>query len=108
MTPGESAFMGWFPEGDEAQFVALSSQYGILTYPSDLSENLTFLSGAMTPPKAQYTAVPQQAEKKIYVSFIVSDGDNLQYHQHEMRKWWQLHNSSDPEFSLTWTFNPSA
>ncbi len=108
MTPGESAFMGWFPEGDEAQFVALSSQYGILTYPSDLSENLTFLSGAMTPAKAQYTAVPQQAEKKIYVSFIVSDGDNLQYHQHEMRKWWQLHNSSDPEFSLTWTFNPSA
>lgn len=108
MTPGESAFMGWFPEGDEAQFVSLSSQYGILTYPSDLSENLTFLSGAMTPTKATYTNIPTTVENKIYVSFIVSDGDNLQYHQHEMRKWWDMHNASTPDFPLTWTFNPSA
>lgn len=108
MTAGESAFMGWFPEGDEAQFVSLCSQYGILTYPSDLAENFTFLSGTMTPTKATYTEVPTEVKNKIYVAFIVSDGDNLQYHQHEMRKWWDIHNASEPDFPLTWTFNPSA
>jgi len=107
MTAGESAFMGWFPEGDESSFVSLCSEYGILTYPSDLSENLTFFSGAMTPTAASRAAAPEAVEKKVYVAFIVSDGDNLQYHQHKMRTWWNLHNA-DPAFPLTWTFNPSA
>lgn len=108
MTAGESAFMGWFPEGDESSFVSLCSEYGILTYPSDYSENLTFLSGAITPAAARLAAVPEKTESKVYVAFIVSDGDNLQYHQHEMRTWWDLHNNGVPDFPLTWTFNPSA
>lgn len=107
MTAGESAFMGWFPEGDETSFVSLCSEYGILTYPSDWCENLTFMSGASTPTAAALAPVPATVENKVYVSMIVSDGDNLQYHQHAMRDWWDLHNQ-DPEFPLSWTFNPSA
>lgn len=108
MPAGESALMGWFPEDDEAQFVALASEYGILTYASDLSENLTFLSGAMTPTAATLAEVPTTVENKVYVAFIVSDGDNLQYHQHQMRTWWDKHNDGTPDFPLTWTFSPGA
>lgn len=107
MKAGEAAFMGWFPEGDESSFVSLCSEYGILTYPSDFSENLTFFSGAMKPTPAALAKVPEAVENKVYVAFIVSDGDNLQYHQHKMRTWWNEHNTA-PQFPLTWTFNPSA
>jgi hypothetical protein len=49
---------------------------------------------------------PLSLEKKIYVTFTFSEGDNLQYMQHRMRRLWD--DTARGRVPLNWTVSPCA
>lgn len=110
--------LGWFIS--EPFGVDLASRAAILTLASDYCTNLAVWSSlpAPTPSEASASTVadlsdassipetgePDQ-EHKTYLSFTVSDGDNLQYCQHHLLRLWQ-----DPargKLPLGWTIAPA-
>jgi hypothetical protein len=101
--PAGSNFMGWWPE--EQPGVQRTSQYGITTIASDWCSNLTMHSG--TPRTVNLKTVPPKPalQNKLYVAFILSDGDNLQYIEHLMRKLWN--NPDRGSVPMGWTLSPA-
>src|SRR6185312_11969423 len=96
-------FMGWWPE--EGSGVTRASQYGIATVASDYATNLTVHSGM--PRTVNIKPIPPKPalQNKMYVAFIMSDGDNLQYVEHLERKLW-----NDPgrgQVPMGWTMSPA-
>lgn len=102
MSPGAS-YMGWWPE--EAPGITRASKYGISTIASDWSFNLTVYSG--TSRKVNIKPMPPKPalQNKIYVAFILSDGDNLQFVEHLMRKLWN--NPDRGSVPMGWTVSPA-
>ncbi|MBE7174053.1 MAG: T9SS type A sorting domain-containing protein [Williamsia sp.] len=101
--PAGANMMGWWPE--EQPGIERASFYGIATIASDFCSNLTMHSG--TSRSVTPKPIPQKPvlENKLYVAFILSDGDNLQYVEHLMRKLW-----NDPgrgTVPMGWTVSPS-
>jgi len=101
--PAGSNYMGWWPE--EAPGVERASRYGISTIASDWATNLTMHSGM--PRKVNPKTMPPKPtlQNKIYVAFILSDGDNLQYVEHLMRKLWN--NPDRGSVPMGWTLSPA-
>jgi len=102
MGPG-TAYMGWWP--DEASGVDAASKFGIATVASDYSTNLTVHGGMSRTVNVKPVPPKPVLQNKIYVGFVLSDGDNLQYVEHLMRKLW-----SDPgrgQVPMGWTVSPS-
>ncbi len=81
------------------------SQYGIPTIPSDFCTNLTVHSGTSRTINIKPIPAKPVLENKIYVAFILSDGDNLQYIEHLMRKLWN--NSDRGSVPMGWTISPA-
>jgi hypothetical protein len=102
MTPG-GAFMGWWP--DEGPGVERASRHGIATVASDYATNLTMHSGM--PRKVHTKPIPPKPvlQNKMYVAFILSDGDNLQYVEHLMRKLWK--DQARGQVPMGWTVSPA-
>lgn len=102
MAPG-SCYMGWWPE--EGPGIERASVYGISTVASDFCANLTVHSGM--PRTIQVKPIPPKPrlQNKIYVAFILSDGDNLQYVEHLMRKLWN--NPDRGAVPIGWTLSPA-
>lgn len=102
MSPGGN-FMGWWPQ--EGPGVERASKYGIATIASDWCSNLTVHSGTSRTVKIK--PIPQKPElnNKIYVAFILSDGDNLQFTEHLMRKLWN--NPDRGKVPMGWTVSPA-
>lgn len=96
-------FMGWWP--DEGAGVTAASQYGIATVASDYATNLTFHSGTSRTVSPKPTPAKPQLQNKIYVAFVLSDGDNLQYVEHLMRKLWN--NPDRGKVPIGWTVSPA-
>ncbi|MBO3272248.1 T9SS type A sorting domain-containing protein [Hymenobacter defluvii] len=101
--PAGSNVMGWWPE--EQPGVERASRYGIATIASDYATNLTMHSGM--PRKVTLQPIPPKPalQNKIYVAFILSDGDNLQYVEHLMRKLWN--NPDRGAVPMGWTLSPA-
>jgi hypothetical protein len=101
--PAGSNYMGWWP--DEAPGVERASTYGITTIASDFATNLTMHSGM--PRTVNTKPIPPKPvlQNKIYVAFILSDGDNLQYVEHLMRKLWN--NPDRGAVPMGWTLSPA-
>ncbi|MBO0794211.1 MAG: hypothetical protein J2P36_25135, partial [Ktedonobacteraceae bacterium] len=99
--PG-TPYLGWFD--NEPIGVSTASQHGVRVLAADWCNNLTVFSGVYAPiHKQTKTAAPPLANK-IYITFTVSDGDNIQYNEHYMRQTWD-----DPargHAPLNWTINP--
>lgn len=95
--------MGWWPE--EEPGVTRVSNYGFTTIPSDYATNLAFHSGTSREIKPAPMPAKPQLENKIYVAFILSDGDNLQYIEHLQRKLWN--NKDRGSVPIGWTISPS-
>jgi hypothetical protein len=79
-----STVIGWV--SDEGEDVTHASQHGHVVIPSDLCLNVPLLSagtsGAKTPPARVKNFDPRQLrldDPRSTVSFILSDGDNLQW-----------------------------
>lgn len=100
--PG-GAFMGWWP--DEQAGVQRASEHGVATVASDYATNLT-LHGSFPRDFVPKVIPPKpRLENKRYVAFILSDGDNLQFVEHLMRKLW-----NDPargQVPIGWTVSPA-
>ena len=101
--PPDGHYMGWWPE--EGKGITRASQFGIPTIPSDFCTNLTVHSGFDREIRIKPIPPKPKLENKIYVAFILSDGDNLQFVEHGVRQKW-----SDPErgsVPLGWTISPA-
>jgi hypothetical protein len=102
MSPG-SSFMGWWPQ--EGPGVERASKYGIATIASDWCSNLTVHSGTSRVVHIKPMPLKPVLKNKIYVAFILSDGDNLQYTEHLMRKLWN--NPDRGSVPIGWTVSPA-
>ena len=102
MSPG-SSFMGWWPQ--EGPGVERASRYGIATIASDWCSNLTFHSGTSRIVNLKRIPPKPPLQNKIYVAFVLSDGDNLQYTEHLMRKLWN--NPDRGKVAMGWTVSPA-
>ena len=105
--PANSPYVGWWPSdvAGENEGTELASRHGVYVVAADFSMNLTALGGGRPAayPAAQAVATPELADR-VYVTFTMTDGDNLQYCQHAMRRLWDL-----PERGrapLNWTVSP--
>src|SRR5215469_9205983 len=82
--PAGAIHLGWFI--DEPQGVKLTSQAAMPVLASDYFENLEVWT-SLQNVQARVGVNPAstfQGAPKAYVSFTISDGDNLQYDQHRM------------------------
>ena len=101
--PGGANYMGWWPE--EGPGVERASTYGIATIASDYATNLTMHSGMPRTVNPKPIPPKPPLQNKIYVAFILSDGDNLQYVEHLMRKLWN--NPDRGSVPMGWTISPA-
>jgi hypothetical protein len=103
MRPGSSFILGWWPE--ERTGVGLGTTHGIATIAADFFENMTVFAGQSHT--IQIPSVPKmpKLENKIYVSFYLSDGDNIQYCQHSLPKLWGDKNRGI--IPINWTISPA-
>ncbi|SDH40043.1 GxGYxYP domain-containing protein [Chitinophaga filiformis] len=101
--PAGSNYMGWWPE--EAPGVERASRYGIATVASDWATNLTVHSGMSRTVTTKPMPAKPALQNKLYVAFIISDGDNLQYVEHLMRKLWD--NPDRGSVPIGWTLSPA-
>lgn len=102
MLPG-SSFMGWWPQ--EGPGVERASKYGVATIASDWCSNLTVHSGTSRIINIKPIPPKPILQNKIYVAFILSDGDNLQFTEHLMRKLWN--NPDRGAVPMGWTVSPA-
>lgn len=101
--------LGWFV--DEPSGVTMTSRAGIAVLASDWFHNLE----VWTALRSFRSAMPVQAtssntdvhiaKDKMYVSFTVSDGDNLQYCQRRMLRLWN--DSARGSVPIGWTISPA-
>lgn len=101
--PKGANYLGWWPE--EQPGVTRVSNYGFTTIPSDYCTNLTYHSGMPRYIDARPMPPKPELENKIYVAFIISDGDNLQYIEHRMRAFWDDRNRGS--VPIGWTISPA-
>ncbi|MDC0707054.1 GxGYxYP family putative glycoside hydrolase [Stigmatella sp. ncwal1] len=96
-------YMGWWPE--EAAGIERVSEYGISTLAGDFSSNLTVFGGTSRTVSVKPTPNKPPLNNKIYISLILSDGDNLQYVEHLFKKLWDSSNRG--QVPLGWTISPA-
>ncbi len=105
LSPG-ATHLGWFI--DEPSGVNLTSESAKAVLATDFFSNLEVWTSvrSSTPitkqaPRASQVATPGS---KVYVSFTISDGDNLQYSQHRMLRLWR--DSARGSLPIGWTISP--
>src|SRR2546421_3451083 len=103
--------LGWFV--DEPQGVKLTSKAAMPVLASDFFENLevwTSVQNVQSTNQARNVGAGlapalSAVTPKAYVSFTISDGDNLQYDQHRMAGLWR--DSVCGSIPLGWAISPS-
>ena len=98
-----TCWLGWWPE--EAAGVGRASEYGVATVASDYACNLTVHSGMPRVINIKEPPAKPELRNKLYIAFILSDGDNLQYVEHLMRKLWA--NTDRGKVPMGWTVSPA-
>ena len=84
-----TAYLGWFPNGDEMSGVTLCAQNSAYVVAADDFYNSTAFSGVRAPiRRTQPPAKVPRLQNKIYLSLTMVEGDNIQYNQHRMRQMW--------------------
>lgn len=98
--------MGWLIH--EQSGVSLASDVGMLVVASDYTLNLEVWMASQLADHEMPAAVQKTeaivARAKVYVSFTMSDGDNLQYCQHRLRTIW--HDPARGSVPIGWTLSP--
>jgi hypothetical protein len=109
-TPPCTPYLGWFPHDVAGEFsgTELTSRHSVYVVAADHSANLTTMSKRRPALSSVTTSRPASPDLKnnIYVTFSLSEGDNLQYMQHRMRRLWD-----DPargRVPINWSINPLA
>jgi alpha-tubulin suppressor-like RCC1 family protein len=108
MTPANGflngVYIGWVP--NEGADVPWLSTYGIPVVASDFFVNGSLFSGVASPINVPPIPPPPPLQNKIYVSLLLSDGDNAQYMQHAMKINWE--NGSRGAVPIGWTVDALA
>lgn len=104
MEPGNAIATGWYTE--ERSGITTATAAGLSTVPSDFFANATVYA-QRTPIRIREIPPVPALENKIYVSVFVSDGDNIQYVEHYMRKFWDENEKSRGKVAVNWTISPS-
>jgi hypothetical protein len=101
----DTPYLGWFVGGHEDPGVTLCSQHGIPVLAADFFTNATVWAGVPGRIKAsQPAATTPPLANKVYVTITMSDGDNLQFDEHQLRKIWD-----DPQrgkVPINWSIDP--
>ncbi|HTI13298.1 MAG TPA: GxGYxYP domain-containing protein [Dictyobacter sp.] len=102
----DALHLGWFI--NEPSGVALTSARGMMVLASDYFANLEIWL-AYQPVRIAQSLFPLQSDgvnvgDDVYISFTMSDGDNLQYCQHRMRTLWQ--GTARGTIPIGWTIAP--
>ncbi len=100
----KSVYIGWWPS--EANGLNWITNYGIPVLASDFMRNSSLFGGV--PRAVNVPEIPPvpPLQNKVYVSLLLSDGDNIQYMQHVMKMWWG--NSARGKLPIGWTVSPLA
>src|SRR5437763_6507318 len=108
--PPLAVHLGWFI--DESSGVKLTSKAAMPVLATDFFSNLEVWTSvpattSMAQPKHDVPEIITDSldSSRVYLSFTVSDGDNLQYIQHRMLGRWQ-ESAHDGSFPLGWTISP--
>lgn len=102
MTPNNSLYVGWWPnEGSGLNWIA---HYGIPVMASDFYSFGSVFSGYRPTVTFPTVPPPPPLENKIYVAFIISDGDNIQYMQGLMKARWG--SAARGQVPISWTVSP--
>ena len=99
MTPVNGVYMGWWPS--EANGLTWIAGYGIPVLASDFFRNGSVFSGVQRAINIPPMPPPPPLKNKVYVSLILSDGDNAQYMEHVMKMWWE--NPARGQVPIGWT-----
>jgi hypothetical protein len=99
MAPMNGVYVGWWPsEGNGLTWI---SSYGIPVLASDFYRNGSVFSGVQRAIYVPPIPPPPALTNKVYVSLILSDGDNAQYMEHVMKMWWE--NPARGKVPIGWT-----
>ena len=108
------AVFGWnqLGESDEKVFISTVSNAGDFVVPCDWGQNLSILSSSGSAQiKANQSPMPQITydENKKYVTFLVSDGDNLQLWLNTANdaRWWGNNYRTTKDIPVGWTIPPA-
>jgi GxGYxYP putative glycoside hydrolase C-terminal domain/GxGYxY sequence motif in domain of unknown function N-terminal len=107
--PANSPYLGWWPGvvGENAG-TELASRHGVYVVAADFAHNLTVFGGVRPVFSGGASPVPTaptpSLEDRTYVTFTMTDGDNLQYCQHAMRRLWDAPERG--QAPLNWTISP--
>lgn len=104
LKPAHTLYMGWWPDEDAG--LKWIGQYGVPVLASDFFQNATLFGGVSGPIQPAPVPPPPPLRNKIYLTFYISDGDNVQYMQHGLRRLWR-----DPArgaIPIGWTVSPLA
>ncbi|WJH33761.1 GxGYxYP family putative glycoside hydrolase [Paenibacillus sp. CC-CFT747] len=103
--PG-TPYLGWFSNDVEGEFnsVEITSRHSVYVLAADWFSNLTVFSGTKADAAPANPVHAPKLENKIYVTYTMSEGDNLQYNQHRMRILWDDPNRG--KVPINWTSSP--
>lgn len=104
MEPGRSVVAGWYTE--ERSGITTATAYGLSTVPADLYANFTVYAQDIAPRLCAERPAPP-LEDKFYAALFVSDGDNIQYNQRFMRKFWDNSAPLRGKCCVNWTISPA-
>ena len=102
LKPVHSVYLGWWPSEDAG--LPFAARFGVPVLASDFFDNGSLFSGVAQPVVAPAIPPPPPLENKIYVAMIFSDGDNVQYMQHFMKRTWG--NPARGSVPMGWTVSP--
>jgi hypothetical protein len=90
----------------ETEMIRQASQAGVTSIPTDLASNLSVLSSIHSTVGLTQKPAPRAATKrKHYVSFVVSDGDNVAWDLRGLRQYYG--NADRGSFSVGYGVSPS-
>ncbi len=105
--PVNAAYLGWWPSGygGESDGTELASRHSVAVVATDWCTNLSVLSGLRAGQERQAVKSPNgPLRNRIYVTFTMTEGDNIQYNQHRMRQLWNDPRRGDTP--INWTISP--
>jgi len=102
LKPAHSLYMGWWPDEDAG--LKWIGKYGVPVLASDFFVNGSLFAGVVEPIQPAPIPPTPPLENKIYLSLFISDGDNVQYMQHKLRKLWD--EPARGKVPIGWTVSP--
>ena len=105
--PVPGAYLGWWP--DEVSGVRLASGQGVFTGAADYMDSATYWSGTRPRAPASWPRFSEdvavsEPDDSVYVTFTITEGDNLQYCQKRLKSIWD--SEVRGRHPINWSISP--